>query len=143
MKNIHIGITGTKEGMTYEQYEVYKKYSNMIGKYTLHHGDCIGVDCEIQYYTSSNTGNHIVVHPPENKKYQCYRRTTDNMTILKSKDYLERNKDIVNDSDVMFACPKENEEQLRSGTWATIRYSRKMKKPLYIIFPDGAIKREK
>ena len=43
------------------------------------------------------------------------------------------------------ACPSgpqimsEAEEQLRSGTWSTIRYAKRQNKPTTIIFPDGSV----
>jgi hypothetical protein len=40
----------------------------------------------------------------------------------------------------MVATPRGFKEELRSGTWATIRYTIKMKKLLTIIWPDGTIK---
>jgi len=52
-------------------------------------------------------------------------------------DYLVRNQDIVNECDVLVATPKENNEVLRSGTWATIRRATKAKKPVLIVNPDG------
>jgi len=40
----------------------------------------------------------------------------------------------------MAATPKEKDEQWRgSGTWATIRYSKKKNKPLSVIHTDGAV----
>ena len=30
-------------------------------------------------------------------------------------------------------------EQLRSGTWATVRHARKLKRPIVIINPDGTL----
>ena len=55
----------------------------------------------------------------------------------KQKDYLDRNHDIVDETELLIACPKEPEEITRSGTWATIRYARKKKKKLRIILPNG------
>ena len=54
-------------------------------------------------------------------------------------DYLSRNKKIVEAATYMIAAP-ESEETLRSGTWSTIRYSIKLKKPLYIVMPDGSVR---
>jgi hypothetical protein len=41
------------------------------------------------------------------------------------------------------ACPRTDQEQRRSGTWATVRYARKVGKPVLIIGRDGKIKLEK
>jgi hypothetical protein len=53
---------------------------------------------------------------------------------------LERNTEIVKACDVLIATPKEQDEVLRSGTWATIRRARKYDKKLAVIFPDGMCK---
>lgn len=57
--------------------------------------------------------------------------------VLEPKPYLVRNKDIVNASEGMLAAPRGPEE-LRSGTWSTIRYARKCRKKVLIMWPDGS-----
>jgi hypothetical protein len=57
---------------------------------------------------------------------------------LQPKKYVERDHDIVDETDMMISFPPTNKEILRSGTWTTIRYARKKKKKLYIIYPDGS-----
>jgi len=104
-----------------------------------HHGDCIGADGEF-HVMCQDLGIPIHIHPPDNPYARAF--CEDAIKVHEKKPYLERNKDIVNNSDVMFATPKESEEQLRSGTWATVRYSRKTGKKLTIIFPEGTIKDE-
>jgi predicted Rossmann fold nucleotide-binding protein DprA/Smf involved in DNA uptake len=34
------------------------------------------------------------------------------------------------------------EEELRSGTWATVRYARRIGRPITLLFPDGGVLRE-
>lgn len=55
--------------------------------------------------------------------------------------YLARNCVIVDEADILLACPKGPEEQ-RSGTWATVRYARKQNKRIVIVYPDGTITTE-
>lgn len=50
----------------------------------------------------------------------------------------KRNHDIVDATEWLIATPKKFEE-IRSGTWATVRYAKKVKKPVTIIWPDGSI----
>jgi predicted Rossmann fold nucleotide-binding protein DprA/Smf involved in DNA uptake len=52
--------------------------------------------------------------------------------------YLERNHAIVNESDFLIAAP-DGPETLRSGTWATVRYARKVGKRVLVIMPNGEI----
>jgi hypothetical protein len=55
------------------------------------------------------------------------------------KEYLDRNHDIVDSSDLLIAVSESTVEVLRSGTWATIRYAKKLRKPIKIIYPDGKV----
>jgi predicted Rossmann fold nucleotide-binding protein DprA/Smf involved in DNA uptake len=71
----------------------------------------------------------IIIHPPTDNKLRAYCKS-DNYTQPKS--YLERNKDIVNSCEQLIACPLTQEEELRSGTWATIRYARKTNKHILL-----------
>jgi bifunctional non-homologous end joining protein LigD len=40
-----------------------------------------------------------------------------------------------------YDLPAEPEEQLRSGTWSTVRFAKKQGKPVFLILPDGTVKR--
>src|SRR5258706_311318 len=55
--------------------------------------------------------------------------------MLPAKDYIARNHDIVDDTDILYACP-DGPEKVRSGTWATIRYALKQKKKVVIFHPE-------
>jgi predicted Rossmann fold nucleotide-binding protein DprA/Smf involved in DNA uptake len=44
----------------------------------------------------------------------------------------------VNETGVLVAMP-DGPEELRSGTWATVRYARKQGKDGRIIYPDGLV----
>jgi hypothetical protein len=53
--------------------------------------------------------------------------------LMEEKPYLERNLNIVKNSSILIACPiDKNKEELRSGTWSTIRQAKKAKIPIYI-----------
>lgn len=43
----------------------------------------------------------------------------------------------------MIATPSSKEEELRSGTWSTVRYARKLRRPVTLIYPDGSVVEEK
>jgi len=80
----------------------------------------------------------IVGHPPTNRKKMsrwCEYVCND---MIPAEPYLLRNHRIVDAVARMVACPK-GEEELRSGTWATVRYARKCGKPVTIIWPDGVV----
>jgi hypothetical protein len=136
-----IGFTGTREGMTPEQRKTLLLCLQMAklgsGKFPLviHHGSCIGADEEV-HQIGFTMGLIRAVHPPTDEKLMAPCRGEHR---YEPKDYLERNKDIVNEATLVIACPAQREEQGRgSGTWSTIRYAQDKHKILLGIFPDGS-----
>ena len=101
-----------------------------------HHGDCKGADKQFHDIAKS-FGYEITVHPPIDDKKRAFCKG-DYSTA--PKEYLARNKDIVDACDILIATPKSAAEEVRSGTWSTIRYAKKTHKRGVIIFPDGKIK---
>lgn len=132
------GFTGTQQGMTEAQREACQGLLVSLGIKELHHGDCIGADVDM-HKLALEKELFVVIHPPEDPKKRAFCRGDVN---LLEKPYLERNHDIIDVCDLLIATPKEEDEQLRSGTWATVRYARKQKKSIYIVFPSGSVKRE-
>jgi len=49
---------------------------------------------------------------------------------------------IVRETELLIAAPAEFSEQHRSGTWSTVRYARRLGRPVQIIGPDGRIRTE-
>jgi hypothetical protein len=73
-----------------------------------------------------------VIHPPDKKERRAFKEGDE---IRKEKTYLQRNKDIVDETTLLVATPKGDEVR-RSGTWMTIRYFRKVKGTVpKIIYP--------
>lgn len=104
----------------------------------LHHGDCIGVDVQTAKIAEF-MGVKTVCHPPLNPSARARHNST---IILPEKEYLDRNRDIVDAVDCMIVVPFEKEEILRSGTWMTYRYAKKRDVDRTIIFPDGTLRIE-
>jgi hypothetical protein len=141
---MNVGFTGTRKGMSHKQIEDFVNwmedhYDDKLDEF--HHGDCEGAD-EEAYDVARDYFTKIVVHPPIETKHRAY--TVGEYWSLympreygyrKPKEYLERNHDIVDETDILIAAPQTLEEELRSGTWATIRYARKMNKPIVILVP--------
>jgi hypothetical protein len=96
-----------------------------------HHGDCVGSDDQAAR-TAKMLGFFIIAHPPSNPKKRAWCATNDE--VLPEKGYLLRNHDIVDVALYVVATPKGPEE-MRSGTWATIRYSQQKNKIPYVIMP--------
>lgn len=135
-----LGITGTRNGMSDKQKLVVKLIAGFLLPDEAHHGDCVGADSEFHDIIREVCNAIIVVHPPINKSHVANKMGDFTMP---DKEYMKRNKDIVNESDIMLATPFEFEERGRgSGTWAAIRYTRKVHKPLVIVWPDGTFEVE-
>jgi hypothetical protein len=47
--------------------------------------------------------------------------------------------DIVVESDYLVACPLQDMEQPRGGTWSTVRYARALGRTVAVISPDGRV----
>lgn len=140
-----IGFTGTQKGMTARQfYWLSKTLIKLASSETLtkaHHGDCIGADDEFHFLLCLDEAfmwkNVIIeIHPSTIESKRAFNKAD---IIHDPKAPLERNKNIVDASDLLIATPKEKEEVLRSGTWSTIRHVRKLKKEIIIIYPDGSL----
>lgn len=142
---MEIGITATQWGLTKIQAERLFETLYDLAPSKIHYGDCIGGDTEaydcVRFLNEQDNFHCATVcHPPVNDSKRAF---TDADEYREPKEYLERNHDIVNESIILIACPREQEgEARRSGTWATVRYARKMRKPIIIIRPDGSIERE-
>ena len=134
-KEFSLGMTGTHKGMKPRQRSTVEAIVGFLLPDEARHGDCIGADAEFHDIIRALTSATIVVHPPTNPKKRAWKQGD---FILKEKDYMVRDDDIIAESDLMLAMPFQFEEQGRgSGTWAVIRHTRKAGKPLVIIWPDG------
>jgi|ERR1044072_1806368 hypothetical protein len=132
-----VGFTGTRFGMNYFQYGAVSALLGLPDITEFRHGCCQGSD-EQAHKIADYYDIPIIGHPPDktdftSKQYLNYK------ALRTPKPYLERNHDIVDASDTMIATPKENEEVLRSGTWATIRYAKKTNTFLYLVLPIGRV----
>lgn len=137
-----VGFTGTQRGMTLRQKLSFNK--ELVGNHTseFHHGLDDGSDKDAHYEIRLNFPKiRIVGHPPLNQ-HHISDRTRDCDELRTPKEYLVRNHDIVDETFALIATPRTMNEELRSGTWATIRYARKLKRLIVIIYPDGTVHKE-
>jgi hypothetical protein len=144
MKVLRWGFTGTQRGMTQEQIKVFKRLfevqrglaASVEIPAELHHGDCIGADAQAHDMAVA-VGICPVIHPPSDSGRRAFKKADD---IRKPADYLKRNKNIVQATERLMAAPGEVIERMRgSGTWATIRAARKLRRPICIVRPDGSV----
>ena len=134
------GFTGTRMDTTMEQDYVLWKLLKELRPEELHHGDCIGADMAAHLVTLAlRIPPHI--HPPIDPSKRSWSRASDEV-MYQPKPYLRRNQDIVDATDYLIALPRQDYEIRRSGTWSTVRYARSLHRDIYIIQPDGSIRRE-
>lgn len=122
-----VGFTGTQIGMSPDQkrrlYETLRKLktSSKDENNEFHHGDCIGSDTEA-HEIALMLGYDVIIHPPTNPKKRTfcegYKRRANPLP------YLDRNKRIVESTEILIVAPKSSIEELRSGTWSTYRYAK-------------------
>jgi len=143
---IQIGFTGTRKGMSKRQSSLLEVILIRFGPLVLHHGDCIGADEEAHYLALEIGVCKIVVHPPKIATAAAHcgldpsgllmphagARNT-RVVRLAPEDYLVRNRAIAKQTKFLIATPKSDQEERRSGTWATVRYARGCNKPILIL----------
>lgn len=139
---MHVGFTGTREGMTSDQRRAVRDIlARLVTFRVAHHGDCIGADAE--FHEAARLLYAIHIHPPADDRKRAFCKLRPGDTVTRPKPFLDRNRDIVHASLRMVAGPKEKVEQLHSGTWSTIRYTRRVGVPLAICWPDGTVTYER
>ncbi len=128
---MRIGFTGTQVGMSGDQAHEFISKLTSLGVHEFHHGDCIGADAEAHDLVRTFfPAVRIVIHPPI---YNTKRAFKLGDVILDPHDYLTRNKHIVRETECMVATPSSDVEEIRSGTWSTVRYARKTQKVVFVL----------
>lgn len=126
-----VGFTGTQHGMSDLQKAELRRLLIEMKCQQFHHGDCIGADEEAHQIALEVGVPCIMIHPPENprKRAFCaekYKPYSTNVVVRSTKPYLERNHDIVHECNLLIVAPQTDQEEVRSGTWATKRYADKV-----------------
>lgn len=138
MSAIRLGVTATREKLTEKQLSFMWFQINRDEVIELHHGACLGGD-ESSHHIAMNSGVATTVHPPTNMRFMMDLAPYEDdprVTILDPKPYRDRNRDIVDESDRIIACPKKSEEQ-GGGTWYTVHYAVERGRQVIICYPDG------
>jgi hypothetical protein len=73
-----------------------------------------------------------VIHPPAIETQRAFKAAAE---IRAAKPYLVRNKYIVRETALLISAPAEPAEQLRSGTWSTVRYARRIGRQVCLLTP--------
>ena len=133
---VRVGVTGTQDGLTEAQQEAARmvfKGLHAGGAEWQHNGDCIGADSFAAHFWHA-LGGKVHLHPPSYNGKRVFFAADSHSA---PRPYMDRNTDIAKAGDVLVAMPKEFQEELRSGTWATVRRARRMRKPIIYVWPDG------
>jgi hypothetical protein len=130
-----LGMTGSRQGISAEALMVLNIFLAKNDVTEGHHGDCVGADLDFHNQLVLND-IRIIIHPPDNDSNRSF---CESNVIKPVKPYLTRNKNIVNETDMLIAFPATKDEIIRSGTWSTIRYAKRMNTKVLIIFLDGMI----
>ena len=134
-----LGFTGTQRGTTRQQMESVGGLLIYMFPDEVHHGDCIGADEEFHDAVEivlRPLVPFIHVHPPSNPRKRAWKQGD---VIYEPRPYMDRNQDIVDAIDALIATPRGFEEELRSGTWATVRRARKKGIPVFVVLPNGKV----
>lgn len=137
-----IGFTGTREGVTNTQREALMDYLIQLNPQVAHHGDCVGADAVFDNMCAM-LGIHRFAWPGLDREGRSPSRAFCQAQVIEEpRPYKTRDRIIaVKGVDGLIACPK-GPEQLRSGTWMTVRIARNIGRQITIIYPDGSIKME-
>jgi len=136
---VKIGITGTSEGATRAQaWTLRAVFAGLhrAGAVELHHGDCVGVDAAADAM-AQELGWRVIQHPPQDLRRRAF--CPGAAEVRYPRPFLDRNTDIVRESDLLVAVPEQAMEVLRSGTWSTVRRGRALRRPCWIVRPDGTV----
>lgn len=99
------------------------------------HGCCVGADVQFHELVRKICGRSVFIaaYPSTAKTKAPIPDDADH--VAEPKAPLVRNHDIVDcGPDQLLATPKGLAEELRSGTWAAVRYARKRKVPVEIFW---------
>jgi len=123
-----VSFTGTQLGMTREQRafvaEMLAKLKARHGsRLRAVHGDCVGADAMFdEICVEQGIMRGIYPSDMDNKRAHCDRRGAK--LLSDPMPPLERNGPIAAAGDLLIAVPKMDQEEARSGTWATVRRAR-------------------
>lgn len=129
-----VGFTGTRQGMTSAQKQTFAAL--IVFAEQPHHGMCTGADAQAEEIAKQRAPNcYRTGHPASDVPDKYRANCLDTDEVLPAVPAMERNGNIVDACDLLIAAPRALQEELRSGTWATVRYARKSGKPVIILDP--------
>lgn len=135
-----VGFTGTRDGMTAAQKRTVLNMLEEMKPDEAHQGCCVGADEDFAMLIAWCGDDCRTEGHPSTLTGMTSRRAVGLCDVVHpALPPLDRNHNIVDATELLIAAPKEEKEQQRSGTWATVRYARKKGKPVRVVLPDGEI----
>jgi hypothetical protein len=130
-----LAVTGTRDGMTHAQCNTVTQLLDLIKGQQLHHGDCVGVNQEVAVLAQTH-GYELVCHPPVKEELRAWVPSNQMREPL---SYFARNRNLVQECDLLLVVPYQNEHQTQGGTWYIHDYAIKQGRDLIVIWPDGSM----
>jgi len=121
--------------MSAAQSEVFADLLFLLGPRHVHHGCCIGADEQAHIISKSIPGLTCHLHRPVDELQMAVGLVGVEWPPA---PYLKRNRSIVRSSALLIAAPSIHEE-LRSGTGSTVRYARRLGRPIVLVWASGAL----
>lgn len=118
--------------------EVYRLLDDLTAgdrELFFHHGDCVGADVAAAKI-AHDLGWQIVTHPPLKDDLRAFFPASLSCTVHAPKEYLARNRDIVDAAGELIATPGTDGSR---GTRYTIEYALSHNKRVHIVSPDGTV----
>lgn len=132
-----IGFTGTRRGMTQLQEREFRRLITVMAPTHFYHGGAIGSDVRAAMIVREIRRSYCQIECfPARKNYTPLQDEVVHPVTL---DPIARNPYIIAASEFLIATPYEEQEILRSGTWATIRLARNALMNHTIIGPRGLL----
>jgi hypothetical protein len=128
-RGLKIGFTGARMGMSVNQILEVTELLSIYRVVELHHGDCVGADAEV-HAIAKGMDIYVVVHPPLDPKHRAWCEGDEMRDEL---PYIERNHNIVDETQRLIVAPRTDHEIRRSGTWATYRYAKDQAKVMWLL----------
>lgn len=140
-----VGFTGTRN-LTKQDYGVIAEViKNLPDDVRIVNGGCVGVDTLVARYAFLRSLHVHTIFPSDLSQVDpdAYRWCTTSERMPEGSSYRDRDRRIVEESDVLIAFaqyPENYSRSLRSGTWMTVRIAKRCNVPVLVyVLNDGDI----
>jgi len=133
------GFSGTRAGMSHTQYEIIRVCLSIGKPAIVRHGGAHGSDTEFHALWREECPLRFAdIWPADQARVKLFDGQ-DHVAMNSVRPPLTRNEEIVKRSTFLIAAPHSQKEELRSGTWTTVRMARRIHVPVLIVWPNGVM----